>query len=72
MHTQVALGAIAPVVYGYHENPFEILGPHEVEENGRRALAVRAFLPDAQRAWVVDPRDTRDPADEADSPGRPV
>jgi 1,4-alpha-glucan branching enzyme len=27
-----------------------------VEANGRRAIAVRAFLPDAQRAWVVDPR----------------
>jgi 1,4-alpha-glucan branching enzyme len=43
------------VVYGYHENPFEVLGPHEVEQNGRRALAVRAYLPEAQRAWVVDP-----------------
>jgi len=43
------------VVYGYHENPFEVLGPHEVEQNGRRALAVRAYLPEAQRAWVFDP-----------------
>ena len=55
MQTQLPLHSIAPVVYGYHENPFEVLGPHEVEQNGRRALAVRAYLPEAQRAWVVDP-----------------
>ena len=54
MQTQVALDAIGPVVYGYHENPFEILGPHEIEDSGRRAMAVRAYLPEAQRAWVVD------------------
>ena len=55
MQTQVALDAIGPVIYGYHENPFEILGPHEIEQSGRRAMAVRAYLPEAQRAWVVDP-----------------
>jgi 1,4-alpha-glucan branching enzyme len=56
VQTQLALEAIGPVIHGYHENPFEVLGPHEVETNGRRAIAVRAFLPDAQRAWVVDPK----------------
>jgi 1,4-alpha-glucan branching enzyme len=48
------LDAIAPLVHGYHENPFEVLGPHEVEQDGRRALAVRAYLPEAQRAWVIE------------------
>ena len=54
MQTQVPLHAIGPVVHGYHENPFELLGPHEIEQDGRKALAVRAYLPEAQRAWVVD------------------
>jgi 1,4-alpha-glucan branching enzyme len=54
MQTQVPAHAISPVVYGYHENPFEVLGPHEIEQNGRPAMAVRAYLPEAQRAWVVD------------------
>jgi 1,4-alpha-glucan branching enzyme len=54
VQTQVALDAIGPVIYGYHENPFEVLGPHEIQENGRSAMAVRAYLPEAQRAWVVD------------------
>ena len=54
MRTQVDLGAIAPVVHGYHSNPFEVLGPHEIEDNGRRALAVRAYLPESQQVWLVD------------------
>jgi 1,4-alpha-glucan branching enzyme len=49
------LDAIGPLVHGYHENPFEILGPHAVEQGGRRAIAVRAFLPDCERAWVIHP-----------------
>ena len=53
-NTQLPLQSIGPVIHGYHENPFEVLGPHEVEQNGRRALAVRAYLPEAERAWVVD------------------
>ncbi len=54
MQTQIPLHSISPVINGYHENPFEVLGPHEIEQNGRRALSVRAYLPEAQRAWVVD------------------
>ncbi len=54
MRTQVSLDAILPLVDRRHENPFQLLGPHEVEEQGRKALAVRAFLPEAQQAWVVD------------------
>jgi 1,4-alpha-glucan branching enzyme len=55
VQTQLPLHSIGPVIHGYHENPFEVLGPHEIEQDGRRALAVRAYLPEAQRAWVVDP-----------------
>ncbi|MBX3425119.1 MAG: 1,4-alpha-glucan branching protein GlgB [Pirellulales bacterium] len=55
MRSQIELQALAPVIYGYHENPFAVLGPHPVEDAGRRALSVRAYLPDTQRAWVVDP-----------------
>src|SRR4029079_17916823 len=55
MQTQLPLHSIGPVIHGYHENPFEVLGPHEIEQNGRRALAVRASLPEAPRARGVDP-----------------
>ena len=55
MRTTVALDRVWQLVEGRDENPFELLGPHEVVDSGRRALAVRAFLPHSSQAWVVDP-----------------
>ena len=54
VRTQVALDAIGPIVNGYHEDPAKILGRHTIEDNGRQALAVRAFVPDSQQVWLVD------------------
>jgi 1,4-alpha-glucan branching enzyme len=51
----VSLESLGNLVSGCLENPFELLGPHEVENNGRKALAVRAFVPESQKAWVLDP-----------------
>ncbi|TWT90598.1 1,4-alpha-glucan branching enzyme GlgB [Pseudobythopirellula maris] len=59
MRSQALLDSIGAVVEGRHENPYELLGPHEVVDNGRRALAVRAFLPGSSRVWVVDPAEGR-------------
>ena len=64
MRTTVALEKIGQLVDGRHENPFELLGPHVVTDLGRRALAVRAFLPDSTQAWVLD--------EAHDSPPRPM
>jgi len=53
VRTHAKLQSIGAVVERNHENPFELLGPHVVEENGRQSMAVRAFLPESQQAWVV-------------------
>ncbi len=55
MRTMASLDTISQLVEGRHENPFELLGPHDVDQSGRRAMAVRAFLPMSPSAWVVDP-----------------
>ncbi len=55
MRTHVKLSTIGALLAGSHPNPGEVLGPHEVVHEGRRALAVRAFLPESQRAWVMHP-----------------
>ena len=55
MRTTASLETIRQLIEGRHENPFELLGPHEIDQSGRRALAVRAFLPSSDQAWVVDP-----------------
>ena len=54
MRTTVGLESIGQLLEGRSENPFDVLGPHEVSENGRRAVAVRAFLPQSKQAWVVE------------------
>ena len=36
VRTNVSLESIGALVEGRHSNPFEVLGPHEVEEDGRR------------------------------------
>ncbi|MBX3414474.1 MAG: 1,4-alpha-glucan branching protein GlgB [Pirellulales bacterium] len=54
MRTSVDLDSASRLFEGHHENPFELLGPHPIIENGHAALAVRAFLPHAPQAWVID------------------
>ena len=45
------------IVQANHWDPFSILGPHAVPGGNGAAGAwvIRAFLPDASSAWVVDP-----------------
>ena len=54
MRTQTSLETIGRLVEGRLEDPRRLLGPHIVEHDGRKAMAVRAFLPQSQRAWVLD------------------
>jgi 1,4-alpha-glucan branching enzyme len=42
------------LIHANHWDPFGVLGPHEVDLEGRKARTIRAFLPEARRAWVVD------------------
>ena len=53
MRTSVKLDSVGALIEGRHENPFELLGPHEVEYDGGRALAVRAYLPHSSQAWIA-------------------
>ena len=41
------------LVRGEHSNPFQILGPHWDERNGRSSLVIRAFHPGAVEVSVV-------------------
>jgi 1,4-alpha-glucan branching enzyme len=46
------------VVENRHHNPFEILGSHALEQtNGKTSWVIRAYLPDADAAWVVRPEE---------------
>ncbi len=44
------------IVWNQHHDPFEILGPHMVQQqDGKTLWAVRAYLPQADKAWVILP-----------------
>ena len=52
MRTSVKLDSLGALIEGRHEDPFELLGPHEVEHEGSKALAVRAYLPQSKQVWI--------------------
>jgi 1,4-alpha-glucan branching enzyme len=44
------------IVEGLHGDPFSVLGMHIAGEGDEKGLEVRAFLPGAEEAWVVNER----------------
>jgi 1,4-alpha-glucan branching enzyme len=55
VRTSVSLSGMSALLDGSLSNPSEVLGPREIDDGGRRALAVRAFLPESTQAWLIDP-----------------
>ncbi len=44
------------IIEAQHGDPHHILGMHEVDVDGKKCLAVRAFIPQAKNITVVDPK----------------
>ncbi|BAB72670.1 1,4-alpha-glucan branching enzyme [Anabaena sp. FACHB-709] len=53
--TTIAPEQVNRIVWNQHHDPFEILGSHPIEQNGKTVWVVRAYLPNASAAWVVLP-----------------
>ena len=51
----VASDQIDRIVWNQHQDPFEVLGPHQIEHNGSATWVVRAYLPNADAAWIIRP-----------------
>ncbi|NEP12748.1 MAG: 1,4-alpha-glucan branching enzyme [Symploca sp. SIO2C1] len=45
------------IVWNQHHDPFEVLGPHRFEQEGKTGWVVRAYLPNAEAVWVVCPEE---------------
>lgn len=54
MNQIITKKAIEAIIKTEHHDPFQVLGAHEVEYNKKKCVVVRAFLPDADKAQVVD------------------
>ena len=55
MSSTIASEQIDRIVWNQHHNPFEVLGPHQVEQDGRQVWVVRSYLPKADSAWIILP-----------------
>ena len=55
MALTVAPEQIDRIVWNQHHDPFEILGPHMIQQDGKSVWAVRAYLPQADEVWLVFP-----------------
>ena len=51
--TTAPVEEIESILRAEHADPFHVLGMHQVEVEGKPAVAIRAFLPRAEHAWVV-------------------
>src|SRR5215510_14105300 len=55
VRSTVSLAGITALLDANLGRPADVLGPQTIWRDGRKMLAVRAFLPDTQQAWVLDP-----------------
>ena len=60
MSMTVAPDQIDRIVWIQHHDPFEVLGPHQIQDNGKSSWVVRAYLPRASAAWVVRPEERKE------------
>ena len=54
MKSTVSPDDIAKIVHTDHYDPFTVLGAHLLEVKGKQGIAIRAFLPDAEKAEVIE------------------
>ncbi len=56
MSSIVTPDRVSQIVNNLHHDPFEILGCHPLDQNGKvNSWVIRAYLPKAKAAWVICP-----------------
>ncbi len=61
MSTTLTQDQVNQIVYNLHNDPFQILGSHPIEVDGTvKEWVIRAYLPDAQAAWVTFPTERKE------------
>ncbi len=57
MSSTVAPDQVNRIIWNQHHDPFEVLGPHQITQDDKTVWVVRAYLPNADAAWVVCPEE---------------
>ena len=53
MPTTISKDQFDRIIYAYHWDPFQVLGYHEIEIEGKKSATVRAFYPEAKELWLI-------------------
>jgi len=56
--TTAPVEEVLQIVRAEHSDPFHVLGAHPIEVEGKRGIAIRAFLPGVQKVWAVRTSDS--------------
>ncbi|NEP20881.1 1,4-alpha-glucan branching enzyme [Moorena sp. SIO3I6] len=59
MYSRINPEQIDRIVGNQHHDPFEVLGSHKFEQDGKVSWVVRAYLPNAEAAWVLLPTERK-------------
>ncbi len=54
MQTSLPLSQLNQLIQGSYGRPDDLLGPHRIEYQGKPAVSVRVFMPNAQQVWLLD------------------
>ena len=55
MEPTISAEQVDAIVRNLHHDPFQILGPHQLEVNGHKNWVVRAFVPDSTEVYLLNP-----------------
>ncbi len=53
MKTTAPIDDVYRVIFNDHHDPFQVLGAHIIHIDGKKAIVIRAFVPDADKLTVV-------------------
>ena len=56
MEPTISVEQVDSIIRNLHHDPFQILGPHEIEIKGRKKWVVRAFVPDSTEVYLRNPK----------------
>ena len=60
MTITVSREQVEQIIHNQHTNPFDILGPHQIEKDGQLLWALRVYQPQATAVTVVCPEERRE------------
>ncbi|MGD1805073.1 1,4-alpha-glucan branching enzyme [Dapis sp. BLCC M126] len=56
----ISADQVNQIVWNHHHDPFEVLGAHQIEQDGKAMTVIRAYQPNAEAVSVISPIDRKE------------